>query len=82
MIPVKALLEKQWDSFCDYVRQFAENDMDTNDEEYNIGRHEIISGRRWSIFDPAVDYYCTCNNLSLKDIPGGFDDIVRKAGMA
>lgn len=76
MIPIKEILNKQWSEFCRYVREFAQKDSDTNDEEYNIGRYEIIKNQNVDFSNPAVEYYCMCNNLKFRDIPGGIDDIV------
>lgn len=79
MIPVKEILNKQWDEFCEMVKEFAAKDSDSNDEDYNYGRHEILRSRRIDFSDPDVNYYCECNNLSIRDIPGGIDDILRMA---
>lgn len=76
MVAVKEVLEKQWSEFCRYVREFAKKDSDTNDEEYNIGRYEILRRQRVDFSDPSVEYYCMCNNLKLSDISGGIDDVV------
>lgn len=76
MIAIKEILEKQWSDFYKYVKDFAENDSNTNDEEYNYGRYQIINSSHFSLFDPEVEYYCMCNNLQLKDIPGGIDSIL------
>ena len=75
MIAVKEILEKQWSDFYKYIKDFAENDSNTNDEEYNYGRYQIVNSYHFSLFDPEVQYYCMCNNLHLKDIPGGIDSI-------
>lgn len=76
MIPVKEILEKQWSDFRQYVKDFAIKDSNTNDEEYNYGRYQIINSWNFSLFDPEVEYYCRCNNLQLKDILGGIDSIL------
>lgn len=68
-------IKKQWFEFCKYVKEFAIRDSDTNDEEYNYGRYEIMNATKINFFDPAVEYYCMCNNLNLRDIPGGIDTI-------
>ncbi len=77
MVAVKEILEKQWSDFRQHVKNFAVNDSNTNDEEYNYGRYEIINNWNFSLFDPAVEYYCMCNNLQLKDIPCGIDSILK-----
>lgn len=77
MIPVKAILEKQWYEFCKYVKDFALQDSYTNDEDYNMGRYEILNRLNIDFFDPVVEYYCMCNNLNLRDIPGGIDSIFK-----
>lgn len=77
MIAVKEILEKQWSDFRQFVKDFAMKDSNTNDEEYNYGRYQIINSWNFSLFDPEVEYYCTCNNLQLKDIPGGIDSILK-----
>lgn len=76
MIPIKEILEKQWSDFRQYVKDFSIKDSNTNDEEYNYGRYQIINNWNFSLFDPEVEYYCMCNNLQLKDIPGGIDSIL------
>lgn len=76
MIAVKEILEKQWSDFRQYVKDFALKDSNTNDEEYNYGRYQVINSWNFSLFDPEVEYYCICNNLQLKDIPGGIDSIL------
>lgn len=76
MIAVKEILEKQWSDFRQYVKDFALRDSNTNDEEYNYGRHQIINSWNFNLLDPEVEYYCMCNNLQLKDIPGGIDSIL------
>lgn len=76
LIVVKEILEKQWLDFRQYVKDFAVKDSNTNDEEYNYGRHQIINCWNFSLFDPEVEYYCMCNNLQIKDIPGGMDSIL------
>lgn len=68
MIAVKEVLEKQWSEFCQYVKQFAEKDIDTNDEDYNMGRYMILNDARFSLLDPLVDYYITCNNIRRSDM--------------
>lgn len=76
MIAVKEILKKQWSDYRKYVKDFAKNDLNTNDEEYNYGRYQIINNWDFSLFDPEVKYYCMCNNLQLKDIPGRIDSIL------
>ena len=76
MIAVKEVMNKQWDEFCKKVKDFASRDSDTNDEDYNMGRYEIMRNHRIDFFDPVVEYYCMCNNLELRDIPGGIDSIL------
>lgn len=75
MIEVKNVLGKQWSDLCRYTKEFAINDTDTNDEEYNYGRYKIVHNWRINFLDPDIEYYCTCNNLNIKDIPGGIDSI-------
>lgn len=79
MIAVKEILEKQWKEYHKMVKEFAKKDTNKQDEEYNYGRYLILNSNRIDFSDSAVDYYCYCNCLSLADVPGGIDDILRKA---
>lgn len=75
MISVKEILKRQWDEYHKLVLYFALKDVDTNDEDYNYGRHEIVSNERFSLLDNDVAYYCMCNNLNLRDVSGGIDTV-------
>ena len=55
---LKKFLERQLPEFSKYVKEFVIKNLDTNDEEYNFGRYEIMNNRN-------VDFFCSGSRILL-----------------